>query len=249
MSITSSAGSRAASLGGKSSGRSGRNLSPALVVIATAQRWWCRHALLSLRILADRKRSGAYLIMLLLGTAMFGIFFFLTIFVQTVLGYSALRPAWPSCRSPGRWWWRRGSSAGCSPASAPGQQVGGAIGLAALGTVAWTAVASSARGKLAAAARSGRSLASAQVRVAIYHDALATGIARGLLAASGIALAAAVNALVAIRVRRADLANSPAAAQRQPVSPHPAMAGHIHVAGLATESADIGAPYPREGAP
>jgi hypothetical protein len=37
MSITSSAGSRAASLGGKSSGRSGRNLSPALVVIATAQ--------------------------------------------------------------------------------------------------------------------------------------------------------------------------------------------------------------------
>jgi hypothetical protein len=31
--------------------------------------------------------------------------------------------------------------------------------------------------------------------------------------------------------------------------PHPATAGHIHVAGLATESADIGAPYPRERAP
>ena len=50
-----------------------------------------RHALLPLRILANRSRSGAYLMMLLLATAMFGIFFFLTIFVQTVLGYSALK--------------------------------------------------------------------------------------------------------------------------------------------------------------
>jgi EmrB/QacA subfamily drug resistance transporter len=50
-----------------------------------------RHALLPLRILANRNRSGAYLMMLCLATAMFGIFFFLTIFVQEVLGYSALR--------------------------------------------------------------------------------------------------------------------------------------------------------------
>ena len=91
----------------------------------------------------------------------------------------------------------------------------------------------------------GRSLASAQVRVAIYHDALATGIARGFLLASGIALAAAV----AIRVRRDDLASPPAAAQWQPTSAHPAMAGRLHVAGLAAESADIAAPYPQKGAP
>lgn len=49
------------------------------------------HALMPLRILASRSRSGAYLITLLIGTALFGLFFFLTIFVQTVLGYSALK--------------------------------------------------------------------------------------------------------------------------------------------------------------
>jgi predicted MFS family arabinose efflux permease len=49
-----------------------------------------RHPLMPLRILANRSRSGSYLIMLVLATAMFGLFFFLTIFVQNVLGYSAL---------------------------------------------------------------------------------------------------------------------------------------------------------------
>ncbi len=44
-----------------------------------------------LRILADRNRSGAYLIVLLIGTALFRLFFFLTIFVQDVLGYSAVK--------------------------------------------------------------------------------------------------------------------------------------------------------------
>src|SRR6266540_3615503 len=39
-----------------------------------------RHALMPLRIFASRSRSGAYLIMLVLATAMFGILFFLTIF-------------------------------------------------------------------------------------------------------------------------------------------------------------------------
>jgi predicted MFS family arabinose efflux permease len=38
------------------------------------------------------------------------------------------------------------------------QQVGGAIGLALLGTVAWTAVANSVRTQVAAAARAGRPL-------------------------------------------------------------------------------------------
>ena len=53
--------------------------------------WRSRHALMPLRILANRSRTGAYVVMLCLATAMFGIFFFLTIFVQEVLGYSALK--------------------------------------------------------------------------------------------------------------------------------------------------------------
>ena len=53
--------------------------------------WRSKHALMPLRIFKNRNRSGAYLIMLCIGTAMFGMFFFLTVFVQTVWGYSALR--------------------------------------------------------------------------------------------------------------------------------------------------------------
>src|SRR5262249_10879729 len=53
--------------------------------------WRSRHALMPVRVLAHRDRAGAYLIMLTLATAMFGIFFFLTIFVQEVLGYSPLK--------------------------------------------------------------------------------------------------------------------------------------------------------------
>ena len=49
------------------------------------------HALLPLRLLRNRNRSGAYLVMLALGTAMFGMFFFLALFVQIVWGYSALK--------------------------------------------------------------------------------------------------------------------------------------------------------------
>ena len=49
-----------------------------------------KHALLPLRIFRNRSRSGANLILLCIGTAMFGLFFFLTIFVLTVWGYCAL---------------------------------------------------------------------------------------------------------------------------------------------------------------
>ena len=40
---------------------------------------------------ADRNRAGSYMVMLLLAAAMFGMFFFLTQYVQNVLGYSPLR--------------------------------------------------------------------------------------------------------------------------------------------------------------
>ena len=49
------------------------------------------HALMPLRIFRNLNRSGAYVISLVLGTAMFGMFFFLTIFVQRVWSYSPLR--------------------------------------------------------------------------------------------------------------------------------------------------------------
>src|ERR1700722_11592858 len=49
------------------------------------------HALMPLRIFRNRNRSAANLIMLCIGTAMFGMFFFLTIFVQTVWGYTAVK--------------------------------------------------------------------------------------------------------------------------------------------------------------
>jgi len=51
------------------------------------------HPLLPFRVLRSRDRSGAYLISLCVGTALVGMFFFLTLFVQEVWGYSALRTA------------------------------------------------------------------------------------------------------------------------------------------------------------
>ncbi len=242
-----------------------------------------RHALMPLRIFANRSRSGAYITMLLIATAMFGIFFFLTIFVQTVLGYSALKSgvaflpfagtivvvsgivsqliartgARPlmltgaALTTGGMYWFshisvhttylngllgpmlvtatglgllfvpislvslnrvRDEDSGLASSLLNTGQQVGGAIGLAALGTVAWTAVANGARSQVAhaaaAAARSGHTLQvkpGGQLPASIYHQALAVGITRGFLVASGIALAALVIVAVTIRVKRDDL--------------------------------------------
>jgi hypothetical protein len=97
-----------------------------------------------------------------------------------------------------------------------GQQVGGAIGLAALGTVTWTAVSNSVKHQVAqaaaAAAHAGHPLPAARpggsVPAAVLHQALATGISRGFLVAAGIAVVALVVAVVMIRVRREDLAGA-----------------------------------------
>ncbi|MGW3829420.1 MFS transporter, partial [Streptomyces sp. NPDC005071] len=43
-----------------------------------------------LKMFADRNRSGTYVIMLSLAAAMFGMFFYIVLFVQNVLGYSAI---------------------------------------------------------------------------------------------------------------------------------------------------------------
>jgi hypothetical protein len=44
-----------------------------------------------MRIFDDRSRVGAYTVMLVVGAAMFGMFYFVTFFTQEVLGYSALK--------------------------------------------------------------------------------------------------------------------------------------------------------------
>ncbi len=241
------------------------------------------HALAPIRLLRSRDRSGSYLIMLCVGTAIFGMFFFLTLFVQNVLGYSALktgvaympmvavimaasaiasqlvprigvRPlmlAGAAVATGGMFWLSRitehSSYAGgllgpmlvtalgmgflfvpislvalskvgnhdagvASSLVNTGQQVAGSIGLAVLGTVAWSAVANNLRSQTAAARSAaghlpaGRGAGSAALQKAMADHALALGFSRGLLASAGIALLALVITVLAIRVRREDLA-------------------------------------------
>jgi hypothetical protein len=83
-----------------------------------------------------------------------------------------------------------------------GQQVGGSIGLAILGTVAWSAVASNTRS--AVAATHGAHL-SAVAQTTLSNHALTYGFGRGYLVAAGIAILAVIIALVMIRVKRPDL--------------------------------------------
>ena len=253
------------------------------------------YALMPLRIFRHRDRSAANLIMLCVGTAMSGMFFFLTIFVQTVWGYSALktgiaylpmiaaimvmagistqlvprigaRPlliAGSAIASGGMFWLSRISehstytsgllgpmlitAAGLGmlfmpvtlialnrvpdrdaglAASLPnvGQQVGGSIGLALLGTVAWTVVANTTRSSaasVAATAKAGHPPAgtATQIKAEIYDHALSAGFSRGFEVSAGIMLIALIVTIAAIRVKRADLAgaqpalNSPASAE------------------------------------
>jgi len=50
-----------------------------------------RHALLPFRILANRTRGVSFFVMLIVGAAMFSMFYFLGIFVQSIMGYSAIK--------------------------------------------------------------------------------------------------------------------------------------------------------------
>ena len=49
------------------------------------------HAIMPLHIFANRNRSGSYVMMLVIGAALFSMFFFLTQFVQNVMGFSPLK--------------------------------------------------------------------------------------------------------------------------------------------------------------
>jgi hypothetical protein len=84
-----------------------------------------------------------------------------------------------------------------------GRQVGAAIGLAVLGTVAWTVAANGARAHPAAGPTSRTAMAQAA-----YRHALAAGFDRAFGVGAGIAVLLLVIAIVAIRVRRADLNGS-----------------------------------------
>ncbi|QLE73430.1 MFS transporter [Streptomyces rectiverticillatus] len=56
--------------------------------------WWqgrTRHPLLPLHVVRDRNRAGAFLVMGLAVIAMFGMFLFMTYYLQVVLGYSPVR--------------------------------------------------------------------------------------------------------------------------------------------------------------
>jgi len=266
------------------------SLAAAVVLLVTFGliEWRSRHALLPLRVIADRNRGGAYLMMLFLATAMFGIFFFLTIFVQEVLGFSALKSGvaflpfagtivvmsgivsqliarvgarvfmtvGPAVTTVGMYWFShisenttyvngligpmlvtaaglgmifvplslvalsrvRGEDSGvASSLLNTGQQVGGAIGLAALGTVTWSAVSNNIKHQAAQAAAAahaaGKQLPApkpgASPPAAVFDHALAVGISRGFLVAAGIALLALVIATAMIRVRREDLSGAP----------------------------------------
>jgi EmrB/QacA subfamily drug resistance transporter len=258
--------------------------------------------LLPMRVLADRNRSGAYLIMLCISTGLFGLFFFLTLFIQNVLGYSAIRSgiaylpfaigvviasALASQLVPrigprplivtgtaavagGMFWFSRltehasytGQLLGPQLVSSIGlglvfvplalvalhkvaeqdsgvassllntaQQVGGAIGLALLGTVAWTTVANSVQTQVAhaaaAAAKAGQPLPKPGTPppASIYYHALTAGFSRAFLVAAGIGLLALLIAIVTIRVRRQDLAGAapePQGAESQPAASEPA---------------------------
>ena len=243
-----------------------------------------KHALVPMRVLRSRDRTGAYLISLCVGTALFGMFFFLTIFVQEVWGYSALktgiaylpmvtmimvasgvasqlvarigaRPlllAGSAIVTGGMFWLSRitehshyasgllgpmlvtafglglvfvpmslvalakvanNDTGVASSLLNTGQQVGGSIGLAILGTVAWSAVANSIHAQVAAATAAAKHatvhLSAAQAAAAqkaITDHAYSVGFAKGYLVSAGIALLALIITVVAIRVKREDLA-------------------------------------------
>jgi len=218
-----------------------------------------RYALLPMRLLRSRDRSGAFGISLCLGTAVLGMFFFLTVFLQEVWGYSPLRTglaylpyvpvilvmtivaqrgvsrigarplliAGSALAAGGMFWLSRITEhstyvggmlgptlvlgAGLGLVFVIGQQVGGSIGLAVVGTVAWSAVASNLRSAAAAAAKAGGHPPRAQaalLQTRIYHHALATGFSRGYLVSAGILALILIIALFMMRVSRQDLSGA-----------------------------------------
>jgi EmrB/QacA subfamily drug resistance transporter len=243
-----------------------------------------KQPLVPMRVLRSRDRTGSYLISLCVGTSLFGMFFFLTLFVQNVWGYSALktgiaylpligmvivasgvasqlvtrigaRPlmlAGSILSTAGLFWLSRinenshyvsgllgpmlvtalgmglifvplslvslskvaDNDAGvASSLLNVGQQIGGSIGLAILGTVAWSAVATSIHSQAAAAAAAAKhasthlsAAAQAAAQKGILDHAYSTGFSKGYIVSAGIALLGLIITVLAIRVKKDDLA-------------------------------------------
>jgi EmrB/QacA subfamily drug resistance transporter len=66
-------------------------LGVALLLLFIAAESRTEHPLLPMRILADRTRAVSFVSMLIMGAAIFSMFFFISLFVQQVLGYSPLK--------------------------------------------------------------------------------------------------------------------------------------------------------------
>jgi EmrB/QacA subfamily drug resistance transporter len=62
----------------------------ALLVLFVVIELRTSHPLLPMRVILDRNRGGAFLAALLIGVGLFGVFLFLTFYLQVTLGYSAL---------------------------------------------------------------------------------------------------------------------------------------------------------------
>jgi hypothetical protein len=91
-----------------------------------------------------------------------------------------------------------------------GQQVGGAVGLAIIGSVAWTVVNRHVRDSLSHAA-AGHNLAgnTAGPGSPVYDHALSSGVTTALTMGAAATVLALIVTLIAIRVRREDLPDSP----------------------------------------
>ena len=62
----------------------------ALLIVFAAWQSRAAQPLLPPRVVLDRNRGGAYLTMLIFGSALFGIYLFLIYYMQVILGYSAV---------------------------------------------------------------------------------------------------------------------------------------------------------------
>jgi hypothetical protein len=91
-----------------------------------------------------------------------------------------------------------------------GQQIGGAVGLAVIGSVAWTVVNRHVRDSFSHAA-GGHNLAghAAGPGSPVYHHALSSGVTTALTMGAGATVLALIVTVIAIRVRREDLPDSP----------------------------------------
>jgi EmrB/QacA subfamily drug resistance transporter len=95
-----------------------------------------------------------------------------------------------------------------------GQQVGGAVGLAVIGSVAWTVVNDHVRNTVGriSARHAVSTWRAAQQSSRIYHYALTAGVETALTIGAAVTVLALLVTLVAIRVRREDLPeNAPSA--------------------------------------